>query len=80
MLVIYKGRNSILQMTQVSFTSGELLDIISVLETKENGAYLDDDFNLAVYYQHLIQQFERINEKLQERPGEDRVANLVLAA
>jgi hypothetical protein len=67
-------------MTQVSFTSGELLDIISVLETKENGAYLDDDFNLAVYYQHLIQQFERINEKLQERPGEDRVANLVLAA
>ena len=79
-MIIYKGRNSILQMTQVSFTSGELLDIIDALEVRENGAYLDDDFNLAVYYQHLIQQFEKLNEKLQERPGEERVANLVLAA
>ena len=67
-------------MTQVSFTSGELLDIIDALEVRENGAYLDDNFRLAVYYQHLSQQFERINEKLQERPGEERVANLVLAA
>jgi hypothetical protein len=67
-------------MTQVSFTSGELLDIISALEVRENGAYLDDNFNLAVYYQHLIQQFEKLNDKLQERPGEERVANLVLAA
>jgi hypothetical protein len=67
-------------MTQVSFTSGELLDIISALEIKESKFFLDEDFMTAAYYQHLIQQFEKLNDKLQERPGEERVANLVLAA
>ena len=68
-------------MTSISFTSGELLDIIKALEIMENRAYVvDGNAHLASYYLHLITQFEVINEKLQELPGESRVANLVLAA
>jgi hypothetical protein len=66
-------------MTQISFTSGELLDIISALQLVEEGVYDDGDHQGAAYYLHIIQQFELIHSKLLERPGEDRVANLVLA-
>ena len=67
-------------MTSISFTSGELLDIISALEEKENLAYLVDyDPGLSAYYMNLGNQFQRIYDKLQELPGESRVANLVLA-
>ncbi len=31
-------------MTSISFTSGELLDIISALEEKENALYLENVF------------------------------------
>ena len=63
-------------MTSISFTSGELLDIMSALEIKENQT---KDPNLAAYYMHIGVQFQRVYERLQERPGEKRVANLVLA-
>ena len=67
-------------MTSISFTSGELLDIIKVLEVKENLAYIVDyDPGLAAYYMNLANQFQTIYDKLQELPGESRVANLVLA-
>lgn len=66
-------------MTQISFTSGELLDIISALEEKENALYLAENPQLAAYYMNLGVQFQRIYDKLQELPGESRVANLVLA-
>ena len=69
------------KMTSISFTSGELLDIIKTLEEKENLAYLVDyDPGLAAYYMNLGNQFQRIYDKLQELPGESRVANLVLSA
>lgn len=61
----------------ISFTSGELLDIISALQLVEE--YDDGYHQGAAYYQNMIQQFELIHSKLLERPGEDRVANLVLA-
>jgi hypothetical protein len=67
-------------MTQISFTSGELLDIIDVLVEKENALFRADNHQLAAYYLHIIQPFELIHSKLLERPGEDRVANLTLAA
>jgi len=66
-------------MTQVSFTSGELLDIISTLEEKENALYDADDKHLAAYYMNLGNQFQKIYDKLQEFVPENRVANLVLA-
>lgn len=67
-------------MTQISFTSGELYDIISALELVEEGVYDDGDHQGAAYYVNISQQFQLIHSKLLERPGEDRVANLVLAA
>ena len=67
-------------MTSISFTSGELLDIIKALELQEDRAYIyAGDAHLASYYQNLGNQFQRIYDKLQEQTPEDRVANLVLA-
>ena len=67
-------------MTSISFTSGELLDIIDVLVDKwEQALFMANDHQGAAYYQNMIKQFELIHSKLLERPGEDRVANLVLA-
>ena len=66
-------------MTSISFTSGELLDIISALEEKENALYLAENPQLAAYYMNLGCQFQHSYDKLQELPGESRVANLVLA-
>lgn len=65
-------------MTSISFTSGELLDIISALEEKEN-AFFAEDYNLAAYYMNLGVQFQKVYDKLQEFVPENRVANLVLA-
>ena len=67
-------------MTSISFTSGELLDIMKALEYYEDDAYFNQkDAPLASYYLSMQNQFQRIYEKLQELPGENRVANLVLA-
>jgi hypothetical protein len=66
-------------MTSVSFTSGEIMDIISALEVKEEYAYDNGEHQLAAYYMQLVNQFQRINDRLSERPGEYRVAELVLA-
>lgn len=66
-------------MTSISFTSGELLDIMSALEEKENALYLAEDKHLAAYYMNLGVQFQRIYDKLQEFVPENRVANLVLS-
>jgi hypothetical protein len=67
-------------MTSISFTSGEIMDIIKALELQENKAYDGGDPQLAAYYMHMATQFERINDRLSERPGEYRVAELILAA
>jgi hypothetical protein len=66
-------------MTSISFTSGEIMDIIDALEVKEDKSYLAGDVQLAAYYMQLVNQFQRINDRLSERPGEHRVAELVLA-
>jgi hypothetical protein len=66
-------------MTNISLTSGEILDIMSALEVQEDKAYfVKNDPQLSVYYLHMIQQFQMIYDKLQELPGEKKVANLVL--
>ena len=66
-------------MTSISFTSGELLDIISALEIKLSQAENGGDAHLAMYYFNMQQQFQRIFDKLQEFVPENRVANLALA-
>jgi len=66
-------------MTTISLTSGEVLDIISALCDKEQTLYDAEDLHLAAYYLHIIQQFENISHRLEELPGEERVANLVMA-
>lgn len=67
-------------MTSISFTSGELLDIISALEIKEDQVYDSGDHQLAAYYMNLSNQFNRIYDRLQDKVPEHRVAELVLAA
>lgn len=66
-------------MTSLSFTSGEILDIISALCDKEQDVY-DENPHLSAYYLNMIQQFENVFHKLEEIPGEKRVAQLILAA
>ena len=65
-------------MTTISLTSGELLDIISVLCDKEQSVY-DENPHLSAYYLNIMQQFEEVSNRLEELPGEERVANLILA-
>jgi len=67
-------------MTAIKFTSGEILDIISALEIKEDQAYISGDKHLAAYYMNMVNQFHRIHDRLSERPGELRVAELGLLA
>jgi excinuclease UvrABC nuclease subunit len=67
-------------MTQISFTSGELLDIISALEDKAENLEESANFTLANYYYNIIEQLDKITEKLEDFQPENRVANLVLIA
>lgn len=66
-------------MTSLSLTSGQILDIISVLCDKEQELYDADNVQLSLYYLDIISQFEKVSHRLEELPGEKRVANLVLA-
>ncbi len=65
-------------MTSISFTSGELLDIISALDDVGDNCMQADNVHLASYYAKLSQQFEMIYDKVQGFVPEDRVANLAL--
>lgn len=65
-------------MTSVSFTSGQLLDIISALEEKENTLYDADNRHLAAYYMNLGVQFQRVYDRIQDLQPEKRQATLVL--
>ena len=66
--------------TSISLTSGEILDIISTLSDKEQALYYHGDEHLSAYYLNILQQFENVYHKLQELPGEKRVATLILSA
>jgi len=67
-------------MTQISLTSGELLDIINQLNKVADNLDDGENYTLATYYSKLAQQFEMILDKLQDFVPENRVANLVLVA
>jgi len=65
-------------MVHLSFTSGQILDIISALEDKCSVAKEREDYYLSAYYLSIVQQFEQVMDKLKEFPGEKRVANLLM--
>lgn len=67
-------------MTTISFTSGQILDIISALEEKEDALYEADNKHLAAYYMNMGAQFQRVYDRLQDVVPEKRIATLVLAA
>ena len=63
----------------ITFTSGQLLDIISLLEEKEDALYDADDKGLSIYYMQMGVQFQRMYDLLQGLPGEKRVAQLIVS-
>jgi molecular chaperone GrpE (heat shock protein) len=65
-------------MTTVSFTSGELLDIADQLIKMADSLDDAENYTLATYYTNMAQQFEMLNDKLQDFVPENRVANLAL--
>lgn len=67
-------------MVHISFTSGELMDIISSLEHNVAMAEYSEDPYLAGYYGKIVQQFQMILEEVQKKQPENRVANLIMAA
>lgn len=65
----------------ITFTSGELLDIIASLEVNEDAAYhIKEDHQLAAYYMNLGVKFQRMYDLLQNLPGEQRVVELVISS
>lgn len=61
----------------ITFTSGQLLDLIALLEEKEDALYDAEERGLAVYYMQMGVQFQRMYDRLQSLPGEQRVVKLV---
>jgi len=72
------SRSLFSEMTQISFTSGQLLDLMSLTEEKENYHFNNGNPQLAVYYMEMGLQFKKVYDKLLERPGEQRSADLTL--
>lgn len=66
-------------MTQVSFTSGELFDLMTLLDKKVEALDDAEEYQLGTYYFRMAKQLQRIAEKLEDFVPENRVANLVLA-
>ena len=67
-------------MTSISLTSGQILDIITQLIKMADSLDDAENYTLAAYYFNMAQQFEMLNDKLQDFVPENRVANLILAA
>lgn len=65
-------------MTPISFTSGQLLDLISLLEEKEDALYDAENKALSIYYMQIGVQFQRMYDRLQNLPGEKRVVEFVM--
>jgi len=65
-------------MTPISFTSGQLLDLISLLEEKEDALYDAENKALSIYYMQMGVQFQRMYDRLQNLPGEKRVVEFVM--
>lgn len=67
-------------MKPISFTSGQLLDLIALLEEKEDALYDAENKALSIYYMQMGMQFQRMYDRLQGLPGEQRVVELVISS
>lgn len=64
----------------ISFTSGQLLDLIALIEEKEDALYDAGNKGLCVYYMQMGVQFQKMYDLLQNLPGEKRIAELVITS
>ena len=62
----------------LTLTSGQLLDIIAVLEEKENAHYDSDNRALASYYMQMGVVFQKAFDRLQDLPGEQRIVEIAI--
>jgi len=62
----------------ITLTSGQLLDIISLLEEKEDALYDAENKALSMYYMQMGVVFQKAFDRLQDLPGEQRVVELVI--
>jgi hypothetical protein len=62
----------------ITLTSGQLLDIISLLEEKEDALYDAENKGLSMYYMQMGVVFQKAFDRLQDLPGEQRVVELVI--
>ncbi len=67
-------------MNQITLTSGEIMDLISLLEDASIVSEDNGEPMLATYYYRMEQQFQDLLESVQTRQSENRVAHLILAA
>jgi hypothetical protein len=66
-------------MTNISLTYGQISEIVGSLVDRESKAVDNEDPQLAQYYRDIAIQFATVLDKLEQLPGEQREANLVLA-
>jgi GTP-binding protein EngB required for normal cell division len=66
-------------MTSISLTYGQISEIVGSLVDREFKAVDNEDPQLAQYYRDIAIQFATILDKLDQLPGEQREANLILA-
>lgn len=62
----------------LTLTSGQLLDIIAVLEEKENAHYDSENGALAAYYMQMGVVFQKAFDRLQDLPGEQRIVEIAI--
>lgn len=62
----------------ITLTSGQLLDIISILDEKEESLYDAGNKTLSMYYMQMGVLFQKAFDRLQDLPGEQRVVELVI--
>lgn len=63
----------------LTLTSGQLLDIISLLEEKEDAHYDAENRALSAYYMQMGVVFQRAFDRLQDLPGEQRIIELMIS-
>lgn len=62
----------------ITFTSGQLLDLIDLLEEKQDAHYDSGNRGLSLYYMQMGVQLEKMYERLQSLPGEQRIVELTI--
>lgn len=63
----------------LTLTSGQLLDIISLLEEKEDAHYDAENRALSAYYMQMGVVFQKAFDRLQDLPGEQRIIELMIS-